>query len=78
MSLCLLVYYAKMTGTTLDMLVGDMIPEYREDALDHAIMEAVKDLTATQKEKMLMIGNSGLPAYSFRLHLSDYSGMNCV
>ena len=29
MSLRLLIYYAKMTGTTLDMLVGDMIPEYR-------------------------------------------------
>ena len=55
MSLRLLIYYAKMTGTTLDMLVGDMIPEYREDALDHAIMEAVKDLTSTQKEKMLRI-----------------------
>ncbi len=55
MSLRLLIYYAKMTGTTLDMLVGDMIPEYREDALDHAIMEAVKDLTYPQKEKLLRI-----------------------
>ena len=42
MSLRLLIYYAKLTGTTLDMLVGDMIPEYRDDALDHAVMDAVK------------------------------------
>ena len=55
MSLRLLIYYAKLTGTTLDMLVGDMIPEYRDDALDHAVMEAVKDLTAAQKVKFLRI-----------------------
>ena len=55
MSLRLLIYYAKMTGTTLDMLVGDMIPEYRYDALDHAVMDAVKDLSAAQKEKLVRI-----------------------
>ena len=55
MSLRLLIYYAKLTGTTLDMLVGDMIPEYRDEALDHAVMEAVKELTAAQKDKILRI-----------------------
>ena len=55
MSLRLLIYYAKLTGTTLDMLVGDMIPEYRDDALDHAVMDAVKDLSAAQKEKLVRI-----------------------
>ena len=55
MSLRLLIYYAKLTGTTLDMLVGDMIPEYRDEALDHAVMEAVKDLTVAQKDKILRI-----------------------
>ena len=55
MSLRLLIYYAKLTGTTLDMLVGDMIPEYRYDALDHAVMDAVKDLSAAQKEKLVRI-----------------------
>ena len=48
MSLRLLIYYAKMTGTTLDMLVGDMIPEYRDDALDNAVLEAIKSLSAAQ------------------------------
>ena len=38
-----------------DMLVGDMIPEYRDDALDHAVMDAVKDLSAAQKEKLVRI-----------------------
>lgn len=55
MSLRLLIYYAKLTGTTLDMLVGDMIPDYKNDALDHAVMEAIKDLTTAQKDKMLRI-----------------------
>ena len=40
---------------TLDMLVGDMIPEYRDEALDHAVIEALKDLTAAQKDKILRI-----------------------
>ena len=55
MSLRLLIYYAKMTGTTLDMLVGDMIPEYRDDALDNAVLEATKSLSTAQKEKLLRI-----------------------
>ncbi|MEE1188011.1 MAG: helix-turn-helix transcriptional regulator [Acutalibacteraceae bacterium] len=55
MSLRLLIYYARLTGTTLDMLVGDMIPEYKADALDHALTEATKDLTHIQKEKVLKI-----------------------
>jgi transcriptional regulator with XRE-family HTH domain len=55
MSLRLLIYYAKMTGTTLDMLVGDMIPEYRDDALDNAVLEVIKSLSAAQKEKLLRV-----------------------
>ena len=43
------------TGTSLDMLVGEMIPAYQDDALDHALIEATKDLTFTQKEKLLKI-----------------------
>ena len=37
------------------MLVGDMIPEYRDDALDNAILEAIKSLSAAQKGKLLRI-----------------------
>jgi len=37
------------------MLVGDMIPDYKNDALDHAVMEAIKDLTTAQKDKILRI-----------------------
>ena len=55
MPLRLLIYYAKMTGTTLDMLVGDMIPEYRDDALDNAVLEVIKSLSAAQKEKLLRV-----------------------
>ena len=55
MSLRLLIFYARLTGTSLDMLVGEMIPAYQDDALDHALIEATKDLTFTQKEKLLKI-----------------------
>jgi len=55
MSLRLLIYYARLTGTTLDMLVGDMVPEYQAEALDHALLEAIRGLSDSQKEKLLKI-----------------------
>ena len=55
MSLRLLIYYARLTGTTLDMLVGDMVPEYKDEALDHALLEAVRGLSDDQKEKLVKI-----------------------
>ena len=55
MSLRLLVYYARLTGTTLDMLVGDMMPEYQADALDHELHAAVSRLNKTEKQKLIRI-----------------------
>ncbi len=55
MSLRLLVYYARLTGTTLDMLVGDMIPEYQKDALDHELHAAVSRLNENEKRKLIRI-----------------------
>ena len=55
MSLRLLVYYARLTGTTLDMLVGDMMPEYQEDALDHELHAAVSRLNENEKRKLVRI-----------------------
>ena len=55
MSLRLLIYYARLTGTTLDMLVGEMMPEYKREALDHALLETVKGLSDVQKEKLIRI-----------------------
>lgn len=50
MSLRLLIYYAQLTGCTLDMLVGEMVPDYRATALDHELQSAVANLTEEQKK----------------------------
>ena len=55
MSLRLLIYYARMTGTTLDMLVGDMMPEYHQEALDHELYAAVSRLNDEQKRKLIRV-----------------------
>ena len=55
MSLRLLIYYAQLTGCTLDTLVGEMVPDYRATALDHELQSAVANLTEEQKKKALAI-----------------------
>ena len=55
MSLRLLIYYARLTGTTLDMLVGEMMPEYRKDALDHELHAAISRLSENEKQKLIRI-----------------------
>ena len=37
------------------MLVGEMMPEYKREALDHALLETVKGLSDVQKEKLIRI-----------------------
>ena len=53
MSLRVLSYYAKLTGITLDSLVGMVEPEYETTALDHEILAVLSDLTNDQKRKLL-------------------------
>lgn len=53
MSLRVLSYYARLTGITLDSLVGKIEPEYRPTALDHEILSELSDMTDDQKEKLL-------------------------
>ncbi len=55
MSLRLLIYYAQLTGCTLDMLVGEMVPDYKTTALDHELRAAMENLTEIQKKKALSI-----------------------
>ena len=55
MSLRLLIYYAQLTGCTLDTLVGEMVPDYRTTALDHELQSAIANLTEEQKKKALAI-----------------------
>ena len=53
MSLRILTYYAKLLGVSLDSLVGNLTPDYKETALDNALLDEIKKLDDTQKEKLL-------------------------
>lgn len=53
MSLRVLSYYAKLTGITLDSLVGMVEPEYESTALDHEIMAKLSGITDENKRKLL-------------------------
>ena len=55
MYLRLLIYYAELTGCTLDALVGEMIPEYKDTALDHELQSAIQRLPEDMKKKVLEI-----------------------
>ena len=53
MSLRILTYYARLVGCSLDSLVGELEPEYTETALDRKLYEAILELDADTKEKLL-------------------------
>ena len=53
MSLRMLVYFAKLTNTTLDSLVGSMDESYTAPAIDNEIMGLLADFT--DKEKLNLI-----------------------
>ncbi len=53
MSLRMLVYFAKLTNTTLDSLVGSMDDSYTATAIDNEIMGLLADFT--DKEKLNLI-----------------------
>lgn len=53
MSLRILIYYAKLTGCSLDSLVGTLEPEYSETALDRELYNAILRLDTDIKEKLL-------------------------
>ena len=49
----ILMYYAKLMGGTLDNLVGELEPTYKETSLDNALHAEIAKLNTTQKEKLL-------------------------
>ena len=53
MSLRLLTYYSKLMGITLDELVGNIDPIYKESSIDNALFSMIKELTVEEKEKLL-------------------------
>ena len=44
MSLRMLTYYARLSGITLDSLVGQIEPEYEKTALDNELLEKISIL----------------------------------
>lgn len=53
MSLRILTYYARLTGCSLDSLVGELDPEYSETALDRKLYQRIIKLDIDTKEKLL-------------------------
>lgn len=53
MSLRILTYFAKLTGKTIDELVGQVEPEYRSDSLDNALMAQIHKMDENTKLKLL-------------------------
>lgn len=53
MSLRILIYYARLTGHSLDSLVGELEPEYSETALDRKLYQHIVKLDSDTKEKLL-------------------------
>ena len=53
MSLRILIYFAKLTGVTLDSLVGRIDSEYQNTALDNEIYERIHKLDENTKMKIL-------------------------
>ena len=53
MSLRMLIYYARLTGVSLDALVGELEPDYEPTALDNKLLEKISALTDEQKKKLI-------------------------
>ena len=53
MSLRMLIYYSKLANISLDSLVGQIEPNYKETALDNELMAEIQKLSVNEKEKLL-------------------------
>lgn len=53
MSLRMLTYFAALTHTTIDSLVGSIDSNYTQTALDNELMRLVTELTPAEKTKLI-------------------------
>lgn len=53
MSLKILIYYAKLTGVSLDSLVGRIDADYKSTALDNELLAKLSKLSDDQKLKAI-------------------------
>lgn len=55
LSLRLLKKYAELTGVTIDSIVGHLDSDYKETAIDNALITRIADLSEEDKERLLNI-----------------------
>ena len=53
MSLRMLIYYARLTGVTLDYLVGNVDDSYHSTSLDNEILQLTQNLNDLEKQKLI-------------------------
>ena len=53
MTLRMLSYYAELTGVSLDYLAGSVDKTYQSTALDNEILQLVKKMKNSDKEKLI-------------------------
>lgn len=53
MSLKILIYYAKLTGVSLDSIVGRIDNDYKATALDNELLAKISKLSDEQKSKLI-------------------------
>ena len=53
MSLRMLIYYARLTGITLDYLVGNVDDSYHCTSLDNEILQLTQNLNDLKKQKLI-------------------------
>ena len=52
MSLRVLIYFARLSGMTLDELVGLIEPEYKDKSINHELTEIISTLSIEQQKKL--------------------------
>lgn len=53
MSLRVLIYYARLTNSSLDALVGNIDASYHATALDNEIMRLIQGMKDSDKQKLI-------------------------
>lgn len=53
MSLRVLIYYARLTNSSLDALVGNIDPDYHSTALDNEIARLLQNVSESDKQKLI-------------------------
>ncbi len=53
MSLRVLIYYARLMNISLDSLIGKIVPDYRQTALDNELLELISGLKDEDKSRLI-------------------------